>query len=230
MNKEEKHISDFLAGKLHGEDLLKFKAKLRNDEGLLDKVSKKAVAVYGREKMRGKLESIHQEIAQEKKTIRFYWIAAAMVIALGIPLLLGILNSSNRNQELFAQHFSVAHHIPTMEHDENHPFHKGFLSYANGNYEKAIEHFNSKEEKHDQVHYYLGISHLAKENPDAKLALSHFDSIKEFSFLTKDVQWYRSLCLILLDSIDEAKGELKKLIDKDHEKKDDAKELLEDLE
>lgn len=227
MNRKDKEIKDFLSGEMRGDRLANFRNKLKTDEELLTRVSNQAVAIQGRANLKKKLNNIHDDFIKEKKVYRFHWIAAVMILALGVSLIFSLLDKPS-GQDLFDTHFTLSHEVPLHEHHEDHPFYQGLFSFSNQNYDAAITHFESHPEKENHIHYYLGLAHLAKEESDAEKALEHFDSVV-VTELTQELLWYKSLGYLLLDSIEEAKKQLEELIEGNHIKADKAKELLDQL-
>ena len=91
MTNFDNQIHLFLTGQLKGDALHEFNDKLNSDDELLQLVAEVSVKEYGRDLLKQKLKGFDAQLTQKKKTRRFYWVAAAMVIALGVPLILGLL-------------------------------------------------------------------------------------------------------------------------------------------
>lgn len=222
-------IEEFLSGNLRGEQLSNFREKLKNDEDLLEKVSIRAVQLHGRNQLVKKLNDVHEQVAQEKRNVRFYLVAAAMLVVLGIPLLLNLVSGNSENEELFSTYFEAPSHTPIEKYQKENPFYYGFENYSQGNYQEAINNFSVNKPKSDEIHFYLGISYIAGDAKDPSKALEEFNTISNQSQYFSDLKWYKSLSFILLDSIKQAKVSLNEVIESNPERAQEAQELLEKI-
>lgn len=187
-----------------------------NDE-LLSKVGDEIINEYGRIKLKNKLKSFDNQLNISKNRIIGTVLVAVFCLAIGIPLLMNVLNSNTSNETLFASNFTPYKTVLNVRGNEHGDelLSKGIIAYSNNNFEEAIVNLNAITNKSYVVNFYLGVSYLGIKHPDGEKALENLNKV-----LTADndfkqqATWYKGLALLLTKQTKEAQTIFKKIVEK----------------
>lgn len=227
----DNHIEQYVLGTLSPELSVLFNQALESNDELVERLAAYTLGEYNKIKLKNKLSKIAVEVKRERKKKFKYMLVATMLAIVSIPTIIGIIENPF-NYHLFTSHYEPVEQIPTINHGNDHPHTKGFVSYQNGDYLQALNYFNQNDSKEDHIHFYEGLSYLSisKDDNNALKAIKSFKKIEEKSEYKGDALWYKSLSYLLLDKVEQAKSVLKRLVNKDHAKSNKARNLLKKLE
>ncbi|MDZ7612580.1 MAG: hypothetical protein U5K51_01765 [Flavobacteriaceae bacterium] len=235
----EKYFTDTLS---HEERIL-FDKLLQNDQEFKDefifqKELKQSIAHQQRETIKKTLKGFEDKLSKKKVFTLKNWLAAASVL-LVFSLGYFAFNKYNSSQpeKLFTSNFApyenVVHPTVRSPNDESIES-KAFSAYDSGMYYKAINLFNSVENKDaDYIRFYKAMSFLAlKKNQEAidlllPLATTPDASTSKFKWHGK-ANWYLGLAYLNNQEIDKAISQFNVVvIHPDCEyKKEAAKEII----
>jgi len=188
--------------------------------------------------LRYKLSMIHrQETSHSIGIIRHLFekkwhLVAASITILAIigSFLLNNLNNQGSDQ-LFEKYYSSENAVFTTrsgENPENSDLTVGLQKFQKQNYNEAI---NLLKKNRDNVvsQYYLGISYIeTKQFTEAKAAF-HYILEQESNLFTEQAQWYKGLCLLKLDQLEDAKQLFTDIINSNSIYNNNASEILKKL-
>jgi len=158
--------------------------------------------------------------------------ATLLLLAVLIPVIL--LNGPAATLppgQLFAENFS----LPTLSEARSTDDQTGVIApwreaYMAGDYQKAVAELKKLLAREDysyksEAHLYLGLSHLALNEPEP--ALAAFDQVSPGSFYIDEASWYRALTYLKLEETEKARILLTEIAGKaTHPKKEKAEEIL----
>ncbi len=122
--------------------------------------------------LRKRLDEFHEDARTERKPsgvpvialVRQYWAAAALILALAIPL--WIQYSSAKEERLFNTFFVTDPGLPTvMGRSDNFQFYDAMVDFKAGDYAEAIEKWEALAQANppnDTLDYFLGVAHLSE--------------------------------------------------------------------
>ncbi len=243
MMKKENLIDKYFTDMLSHEERILFDKLLQNDqefkeEFVFQKELRQSIAHQQRETIKKKLQGFEDNL-NRKKVIPFkYWLAAASIILI---LSLGYFAFSKYNasqpEKLFTSNFAPYENVvhPTVRNANDESIEsKAFSAYDNGSYYKAINLFNSVENKEaDYIRFYKAMSFLAlgknQESIDLLLPLATTPdtSSAKYKWHAKS-NWYLGLAFLNNNETDRAKSQFNVVInhpDCDF-KKEEAKEIM----
>lgn len=171
---------------------------------------------------------------QKPKTKYIKWlVAASIVLLLAIPSFWYFGQSNLSNEDLFATNFepyrNVVHPIVRGE-NYNDLKTKAFVAYESKNYNEALSSFDALLSKNDDAtisFYKANVLLQLNKNDEAISILSENKNLTKT--LRSQQQWYLALAYIKTDANEKAKTILKELINSSDFKKEQAKELLKQL-
>jgi len=198
----------------------------------------KAISEKDIMELRYKLSMIHrQETSHSTGTVRqlfekrWHLVAASITILVIIgSILLNNINNQGPDQ-LFEKYYSSENAVFTTrsgENTENSDLTIGLQKFQKQNYNEAI---NLLKKNHDNVvsEYYLGISYIeTKQFTEAKAAF-HYILEQENNLFTEQAQWYKGLCLLKLDELNEAKQLFTSIMNSNSIYNNNATEILKKL-
>ena len=229
---ENKNINDFLSGKLSDAEHEAFQKELETNETLVKEVGNEVINEYGRIKLKNKLKVFDKEIKNNRLKKANLLMVAVLFLAIGIPLLMNILNESHAPQKLFASHFVPYKTVLSIRGNESNDelLSKGIMAYSNNNYEEAILNLNAIKEKTYVVSFYLGVSYLGIKPPKGKEAIKSLNNVlvtnNDFK---QQAIWYKALALLVSGKTDEAKVLFKEIVAEEWFNHKKANEILEGM-
>lgn len=233
----------YFEGSLSPSEQDSFELFLKEDEDFrlqfeLEKDVQKAVQNSNREVLKSKLQGFENERSKTSSPKRLFWkplrIAASIAILLGASWF--IFNSVifDGPEELFATHYekypNTAYTITRGDANDNSLERKAFEAYERNDYNIAIRSLKKLKEKTglDYVDFYLGQSYLA--NGDTEEAILIFEKINAInSDFKSEALWYEALAQLQLKEKPKAISKLKTLIEDGSFKKEEAENLLKNL-
>jgi hypothetical protein len=229
---EKENINKFLSGKLTDAEHEKFKSEIANNEQLLKEVGNEVINEYGRIKLMSKLQGIDKGITGSKLRFKTYLVAAVMFLALGIPLLMNMMNGSITGEKLFASHYAPYKTVLTIRGNEigDKLLSNGMLAYSNGNYQEAIINFESITDKSYVVNFYLGVSYLGVKPPKGKESINNLNEVLATdNDFHQQATWYKAMALLVTKKRADAKKLFEKIKDNKWFNYEKAIEVLEGM-
>jgi len=241
--KEEVEIQTFLKAREAVEKKRHFK-NLMKEHNLQADVPDLSIVDKEESKYENAFVSKEVDKVEEKQQPKTSWfnspllkVAASVLLFAVISLLVFQYSQSGSSPQQLANTYLTEHYsAPTIlrnttdELEEN--WKKAITAYKKDDFvqsatliEKVIQQGKAKEEQY----YYLGLSYLYQDKEMASKAIQNFDKVQDSLYL-EAAQWYKSLALIKLGKIKEAKGLLLQLKNTtDVKRKNKVKELLDAL-
>lgn len=123
--------------------------------------------------------------------------AAAIIIAVGSIWFF----SSSPNEKLYAKYFKPDPGLPTtMSSTDNFDFYDAMVNYKHGDYEIAIDKWQTlveKKPKNDTINYFLGVAHLANKNIEDAIPFLEKTVQSQNAFpLINDAHYYLGLAYL----------------------------------
>ena len=204
----------------------------------IDNNLKKVIAFLERKQLKKQLQDIEDDIPKSIKKSKVNWLlvaSIALIFSLGGYFF--FLNSTPTNEELFAEYFSPYENIvaPIVRNQKEKTSKEiAFALYENGNYDKAIENFETL--KNDTI---VDASTLNFYSANAYLQLEKVEKAKTFFLKVlksknkeweQETLWYLGLINIKQNDLVSAKNNLHQLqkIYPNYKKKD-VTELLKNI-
>lgn len=220
MSEIELLVDRYLSGAMSKGESNNFEMRLKQDSKLVEEYEKSKMAYQlvveaGRLKLKKDLELFEEENDDqtEKKQIVSLWmrrcakVAAVAIIVFGTYTLM--FSDSITSTEVYDAYFEV-YDAPSANRDVEATTNVNWLlaidAYNKKDYENAISLFERDETKPKYLtRFYMGMSHLLKENPNYKESLTHFDFVTEYeSDYYEQAIWYKSLILLKIKKRKEA--------------------------
>lgn len=219
---EFEHIEMYLNGKLEPTDLLKFEAKLDNENNFKTKVEDIKTVLSGIEiqALKEQLNQFHEDIEKKStnseieniKVHSLNWkrllVAAVLIIAASSFWFL----NGNSNERLYSKYFTPDPGLPTtMSSTNNYEFYEAMVDYKQGNYKTAIskwEILQSSKPKNDTLNYFIGMAYLANKNERKAISFLEEATLNSEFVLINDANYYLGLAYLKEGDIDKAKGKL----------------------
>lgn len=251
---EESQINEladgYLKGELEGERLLEVEARIKEDASFAELVDQRrkmlaVLAVAGRESLRERFKSIHQEMEAEEEVsstatrfsrTRIWFAVAATILLLLVPLYFVLSSPSVSSSELYASYFQPEQDrtFTASRVGEDVDYGNTIKLFKQGNYESALPGFQERMEVLPDsliFHLYTGVCYLGlKRLPNAR---NEFQFIvnKGDSFLRPSAEWYQGLSYLQEDNIPAARKHFEFLVNYDGESlyKENAEEILDRL-
>ncbi len=210
---QQEEFESFLLGDMTVEEEISFNQKLEKDPTLQSQFEefKTLFFVVEEQGLRMKLDEFHSNFeiqsASKKSNFNSYRIAAGVAILLSLGL--WFLNRPSHNERLYKEYFSPDPGLPTvMGSNDNYDFYEAMVDYKQGNYEVAIEKWEKlliEKPSNDTLNYFLGVSHLAKNN--TVIAINYLTSVSEMknSVFYDESNTYLGLAFLKEGKTDDAK-------------------------
>ena len=185
----------------------------------IDNNLKKVIAFQERKQLKKQLQDIEDDIPKSIKKSKVNWLlvaSIALIFSLGGYFF--FLNSTATNEELFAEYFSPYENVVApIVRNQNEKTSKeiAFALYENGNYDKAIENFETL--KNDTI---VDASTLDFYSANAYLQLEKVEKAKTFFIKVlksknkeweQETLWYLGLINIKQNDLVSAKNNLHQL-------------------
>ena len=247
MKEYQEIIDKYLSNTLNQTERSTFEERLTSESGLRDAyemevTSRRVIKIAGRRQLKARLDKF--ENPSEAKIIRPFFstkrllLVASLVI--GLTAALWLIQSSFGNetpQALFAEHFQP-YRSPVLERGtveaQKNNWESGIENYNNQNYEAAIKSFeaalSTKQVPEYLVHFYLGQSLLAKDQPNTASAIAAFEKVMGDNFYQQPAKWYMALAYLELGQTDQSITLLKELARSNNYKTQEINALLKKLE
>lgn len=194
-------IEKYINGDLTGEELRVFEVEISQNRDLMEKIEAFGQAMKGIEHydLKLQLKACHEEFIKEEVLSKVNWryvtsIAASILLVFASTYLFYFQDP--QHESLFIEHFEPYEDIANVRGLELNDFKKGMKFYARGEYEKAISTLSAVPKASDYVHevsFYLGISHLALNQP--KEAKKYFSTLTHSHF-HEQAKWYHGLSFL----------------------------------
>ncbi len=251
------YFKRYVRNQLSGEERQVFEERLETDKAFARQVHSfallyESILVAGEAELDEQLRQLGRQLLQREqerpeqpvtqlsgkrspKFPRYLLAIAAAVLALAVLLPLLLLNRAPAGpEELYAEHFSLPP-LPEARGDDAAPvtIAPWREAYLAGEYGKAIAELNKllADENYryrSEAHLYLGLSHLALEEPQA--ALAAFEQVSPDSFYIEEAGWYRALTHLKLKETEKARELLAEIAAKgNHPRRGEAAEILAQL-
>ena len=213
-------IDRYLLEQLDQEELRQFHERMEQDLEFRTLVMEQrqqmeAVEEYN---LRESITSFHDEISQEKKSIKTlpkWWaIAASILLLVGISLLMVLkMDQENSAQKIFAENFKPDPGLPTtMGKNSDYEFYSGMVSYKQKKYAEAISQWEPLYEaapQNDTFTYFLGVAHLAHGDTQQAEKYLELSSDKKDTAFKEETDYYLALTYLKENKVKEAKKVLK---------------------
>jgi len=244
--KRDRHIiQKYLDHDLPDKDMRRFEAdletspELQADLGLYQEIDE-ALADTDVLSFRDQLTDLRKEKQKStgvgKVPIRFtkpwhYAVTAAVALILAIGLA-SILDRPLSNQDLLKKYYKP-YEVALMNRSNNSVLElkitSARLAYQLGEYEKAIELFESvlEEQPNDAgVNLYNGISHYELDNLNKAQASLHKVIEHNDNLYIEPAEWYLGLCYVALDDNERARRQFARIASGNSEYAEDARKAL----
>lgn len=205
---KDKQIHNFLNGKLNDKEHASFVEDLTTNNELVKNVGNEIVKEYRRIKLKNKLQEIDKEVSKSRRTLATLIMAAVMLLALGLPLIINMLNGGVNEEKLFAQHFEPYKAVNSVRGNENQDelLSNGIMAYSANDYTKAIASLNQIENKTYVVSFYIGVSYLGLNPPKGKEAIASLNEVlASDNDFKQQATWYKALALLITKDTPQAK-------------------------
>jgi hypothetical protein len=215
--KRMEQIELYVEGKLNGTELNEFEEELNSDETLVNDLEnyKKAVEsirISSRNKMKGELKTIHNEVIGSRYKISNPFIKTMKIAA----VLFGILviswpslyffrqSRQSKSERLFAENFAPYMNITTQRGEvmtkDKVLQNAAMYYYNNREYDKAVVNFDelikTQVNPEPTIWFYYGITCLATNQNDKAIGIfTKLTSDKDY-VLFEQSEWYLSLSYI----------------------------------
>lgn len=237
----EKYIEDYLNEAMDNQTKMKFEEQLKHDKALQDKVRVSRELdhwlnnkeVY---ELRQNLNKTYNNLYNRKiigLRPRYFWsIAASVIVIVSLSLLYLFYDRANP-QRLYAK-YSAPYEYASKTRSGEQLIGKIDCLYLKREYQSAIEIYEQNKEtfttENNILAIYMGIAYTETGNFTKSkdmlqpIANSDKNSFKEIA------QWYLSLNYLKSGNIPDARKQLTAIVkDKNHYKKEEAKEILDKL-
>jgi tetratricopeptide (TPR) repeat protein len=209
----------------------------------LEKAARLVVTEAGREETRLLLETYESEWKTRQPKTRMLptfrsrlLSLAAVVLALVAAFIWLLKKPSSAQHDLFTAHFAPYRMLsPVRGGGDQMTWEKAAAAYATADYGLAAIRFRESLDSPAAIpylsHFYLGVSLLAQQPPQAEAAIASFDeTLKSDNDFRQPAIWYKSLALLKLQRRTEAKHLLEELLKEGDFKTAEVKALLKILE
>ncbi len=235
MNLEEKYewIEKYLAGKLSGEELAGFNAKVKQDAGFAQEVNlhrevQETIKDKNLHKLRSTLKKVDSGWTNPSqdgptKVVSFPYLRWASVAAIGLLLLLAyqflLPNPTTTLAENFDTHFQPYKMILNQrDGDESNVYQiklkQAIKAYENENYAQSgllFEELNREKPGQISTQFYQAMSNLAAQNTESAI-VGFKDLLKKKDHLFEEQsEWYLALAYLQLGNPEQAKDILQKI-------------------
>ena len=234
-------IDEFILGRLKGQSLHAFEQRLEQEPDFASRVEERRTLIqqvdaYGDYTLKQRLKRIHQqEVKQNKRTRsirRWTLIAAALIpLALGTLLWLGPANSP---ADLYSAHYTPYVLDQNLRSNTNDTaLSEAIQRYNSGDYRQALPLLQTlwaADNDQSEVRLAIGICQM-ELNQDAA-ALESFQDLwsKDFDPFAEQARWYSALIHLRQEAPEEAKKQLRFLLeDQGSPYFQKAQQLLEEL-
>jgi len=149
---------------------------------------------------------------RERMIRSIYYVSVAAIVLLLIAYIGGFFSQNIAPDALFAENFEPYEMVLNTRTGTEEPLLKAITYYNNGEYNSALQEFESYEGTQfgDLVPLYAGISALGSGQPE--MALSIFEGIPESSSTMEQVNWYSGLAYMKLGMIAEARAKFNNVV------------------
>lgn len=205
-------IEKYLEGTIEGASLIQFEKRLTEDVVLASNVAQQRILKDAilEESLRAKLDGFHdvfsenEEVSSHKvislNTYVRYAVAACVAVLLfwgGFKFLNRTGSNQEQNEQLFAAHFTPDPGLPTtMSASDNYEFFNAMVSYKQGNYQKAIEVWQTlikEKPSNDTLNYFIGVAHLANNNEVEAISFLQWAAEHPKSNFSEEIYHYLGL-------------------------------------
>jgi tetratricopeptide (TPR) repeat protein len=213
MSQEEfERIEKYLEGTLEGAPLVQFEKRLIEDAVLAANVEEQRILsnAIKEQNLRTRLDGFHDMLSENKEdssnkvinlnTYLRYAVAACVAFLLlwgGFRYFNGTGSNQEQNEQLFATHFIPDPGLPTtMSASDNYEFFNAMVSYKQGDYQKAIEVWETlikEKPRNDTLNYFIGVAHLANNNEGEAISYLQWAAEYPESVFSKEVYHYLGL-------------------------------------
>ena len=177
-------------------------------------------------------ESEYSSKSSSKGPWKQLLVAASIFAVLGLAVFYNLtqpISSSELYENYFERYPNVVK--PMVRGAEKDAADAAFEAYENGRHEEALAQFSELYESEGTAYYllYMANSQMELEHPDEAIKLLD-DFIMTKDSMANRAGWFKALAYLQLDDQEQAKSELKKVIEEKAVYADRAEELLAELE
>lgn len=217
MNKESLIISYF-ENNLTDKEKLFFDQLMKTDKSFADAVrfeekTKIALTIEARDELKSRLQSYEAQRKQKSRLQKWLYVAASIVILLGISMF--VFNQQSSPSQLSAAYFKPYPNTvaPIVRGDENNlDNQKAFVAYESGNYDEALGMFEklTKNTQEDYAFFYQAMSLMGSEKYDAAQEVL---TSRTWSEEYRDkANWYLALNLLHLNQVNDSRSILEEIV------------------
>lgn len=195
------------------------------------------IKIAGKKDLKRTLESFEENTPVAKSVpliskFTLLKVAAAFIIGFGLTWFV-LKSDKTSNADLYAANFE-AYQAPSSVRSINEVnaehWQEAIKAYSTEEYEDAI----SSLEKVDGVvpeylvQFYLGVSHLSKQEADYQIALDYFEQVLEKdNDYNQQAYWYKGLCFLALENDVEALSVFELIVEVSFYNHEKAQKILE---
>lgn len=217
----QEHFERYLFHQMNAQEETAFEEALRTDADFASQFSmfKELVRSVETEGLRSKLDAFHQELPPApqsasipKSSVRWYPIAAGVVVLIGLSL--WFFTRIPSNERLYASHFKPDPGLPTvMGSASEYDFYEAMVDYKKGDYEAARKKWvalTTGTSTRDTLNYFIASAYMAEK--DQRQAIAFFKKVlqsPEKSF-DNETYYYLGLAYLKLGELDLAVQNLEK--------------------
>ena len=191
---KQEEFEKYLLGNMHPEQETLFQQKLEANTELYAQFNefKTLFSIIEEDGLRNALDDFHKDF--EKKSTSKKSIFNRYNIAAGVAVLISLgfwfLNQPTQGEKLFEEYFSPDPGLPTvMGSNNNYDFYEAMVDYKQGHYDVAIRKWKKllvQKPENDTLNYFLGVAHLANDNPEVAISFLEYVNQLENSEFKKD--------------------------------------------
>jgi tetratricopeptide (TPR) repeat protein len=209
-------IERYYNGTMAQQERLDFESRLNEDSNFRTQVDDIKTLILGIENqsLKEQLDVFHEEVpnmvSQKSSASGFFTLrrlAASVVILIAITGFWWF--NPSQNEKLYSEYFTADPGLPTvMSSNSNFDFYDAMVNYKQGDYNIAIDKWESIQDKSDTLNYFLGVAHMANKNEKTAIVfLEKVTKTKDFPLLN-DAHHYLGLAYLKEGNLDKAKFNL----------------------
>ena len=221
VNKEEKYdlIDRYIRGELRGKELTSFQALLNSDPNFAGEVDlhcqvAEAIADVKSRELERVIEEVGREFDREGRNVRvrrFLLVAATVagILLAAVTSIYVLYSNSATPQTLVASNFEPYELYSQLRSESAEPSaNEGFEAYGSNDFKGAIAYFEaarSAGKGSPEITFFLANAYMANQQHAEALPLLRSLNQSSGHLLNEQADWYLALCLLSVNSVDEAR-------------------------